>query len=278
MHDVNRCVFRLGVHGLRAGEMRSHGMTNPASPAAAQRRASMVGAAGAEGGAEVQTGRVRGQVQWRGSGWVWGGRPAALVLSAVVGLGAVAGEGAPVLRGLTPVTSDAIARTGVAVVPRQLRFEAAPSKEGVEMRLRSLEDDLHVRMDVLETKVRKSKEAADESWILMSSTLVLMMTISGLALFYGGLVRVQNVLATVMQSFAIACVITVLWIAVGYSLCFTEGSPIYGGYTRYRPSPPSVRAARAPTPPLEATEGQIDGFFSQLPYKCHPHRVASVGD
>jgi len=62
---------------------------------------------------------------------------------------------------------------------------------------------------------------------------VLMMTISGLALFYGGLVRVQNVLATVMQSFAIACLITVLWIAVGYSLCFTEGSVVYGSYQRF---------------------------------------------
>ena len=229
------------------GQMTSHGMTNTASPAAAQRRASMVGAAGSEVGAEVGTGRVRGQVQSRGSCWVWGGRPAVLVLSAVVGLGGVAGEGAPALQGLTPVTSDAIARTGVPVVQRQLQFEAAPGKDGVDMRLRALEDDLQVRMDVLETKVKKSKEAADESWILMSSTLVLMMTISGLALFYGGLVRVQNVLATVMQSFAIACIITVLWIAVGYSLCLTEGSPVYGGYSRYRPSPPPVRAARAPT-------------------------------
>jgi Amt family ammonium transporter len=59
-----------------------------------------------------------------------------------------------------------------------------------------------------------------------------MMTIPGLALFYGGMVRKMNVLATVMQSFAITCLVTVLWMVIGYSLAFTEGNPFFGGFGR----------------------------------------------
>ena len=59
--------------------------------------------------------------------------------------------------------------------------------------------------------------------MLTSTALVLMMTIPGLALFYGGMVRKKNVLATLMQSFAITCLVTVLWVIVGYSLAFTTG-------------------------------------------------------
>jgi len=65
--------------------------------------------------------------------------------------------------------------------------------------------------------------AGDTAWMLTSTALVLMMTIPGLALFYGGMVRRKNVLATVMQSFAAACLMTVLWMIAGYSLAFTDG-------------------------------------------------------
>ncbi|HEX2656256.1 MAG TPA: ammonium transporter [Xanthobacteraceae bacterium] len=64
--------------------------------------------------------------------------------------------------------------------------------------------------------------------MLTSTALVLLMTIPGLALFYGGMVRKKNVLATVMQSFAITCLVTVLWVVIGYSLAFTEGKPFFG--------------------------------------------------
>jgi len=75
--------------------------------------------------------------------------------------------------------------------------------------------------------------SGDTAWMLTSSALVLMMTIPGLALFYGGMVRKKNVLATLMQSFAIACLVTILWWAVGYSLAFTPGStPYLGGFSR----------------------------------------------
>src|SRR3954454_8115236 len=60
-------------------------------------------------------------------------------------------------------------------------------------------------------------DTGDTAWMLTSTALVLMMTIPGLALFYGGMVRKMNVLATVMHSFAITCLITVLWMVVGYS-------------------------------------------------------------
>ena len=75
-------------------------------------------------------------------------------------------------------------------------------------------------------------DTGDTAWMLTSTALVLMMTIPGLALFYGGMVRKMNVLTAVMQSFAITCLVTVLWYVVGYSLAFTEGTPYYGGFSR----------------------------------------------
>ncbi len=76
-------------------------------------------------------------------------------------------------------------------------------------------------------------DSGDTAWMLTSTALVLMMTIPGLALFYGGMVRKKNVLATVMQSFAITCLVTVLWMIVGYSWAFTEGSGYLGGNSRF---------------------------------------------
>src|SRR5256886_1507338 len=68
----------------------------------------------------------------------------------------------------------------------------------------------------------------DNAWMLTSSALVLMMTGPGLALFYGGLVRRKNVLATMMQSFAIMALISVLWALLGYSLAFGSGNSFVG--------------------------------------------------
>src|SRR6266849_1325296 len=75
-------------------------------------------------------------------------------------------------------------------------------------------------------------DSGDTAWMLTSTALVLMMTIPGLALFYGGMVRKMNVLATVMQSFAVTCLVTVLWMIVSYSLAFTPGNPFVGGLSR----------------------------------------------
>jgi len=74
--------------------------------------------------------------------------------------------------------------------------------------------------------------AADTAWILTATALVLMMTLPGLALFYAGMVRKKNVLATLMQSFAVCCLVSVLWMVVGYSLAFSPGSSFVGGFDR----------------------------------------------
>ncbi len=70
------------------------------------------------------------------------------------------------------------------------------------------------------------------AWMLTSTALVLLMTIPGLALFYGGMVRKKNVLGIMMQSFTIACLSSVLWMVVGYSLAFTGDNPFFGGFDR----------------------------------------------
>ena len=86
------------------------------------------------------------------------------------------------------------------------------------------------RIAVLEQQAAEAKNSADNAWMLTSSALVLMMTGPGLALFYGGLVRKKNVLGTMMQSFAMMAVITVLWAIVGYSLAFGTGNGFIGGF------------------------------------------------
>jgi len=85
------------------------------------------------------------------------------------------------------------------------------------------------RIAKLEQQVAEAKSSGDNAWMLTSSALVLMMTGPGLALFYGGLVRKKNVLGTMMQSFAMMALITVLWALFGYSLCFGSGNSFLGG-------------------------------------------------
>ncbi len=72
----------------------------------------------------------------------------------------------------------------------------------------------------------------DTAWMLASTALVLMMTVPGLALYYGGMVRKKNVLDTLAQSFVVTCLVTVLWYVIGYSLSFTNGTPWIGGLSR----------------------------------------------
>ena len=74
--------------------------------------------------------------------------------------------------------------------------------------------------------------AADTAWIIVATALVLFMTLPGLAMFYGGLVRARNVLSVFMHCFAIACLMSVLWLAVGYSIAFGEASPYFGGFSK----------------------------------------------
>lgn len=86
------------------------------------------------------------------------------------------------------------------------------------------------RIASLEAAVRSAQSAGDNAWMLTSAALVLMMTGPGLALFYGGLVRKKNVLGTMMQSFIMMALMTVLWAFVGYSLAFGEGGSFFGDF------------------------------------------------
>jgi len=99
----------------------------------------------------------------------------------------------------------------LAQIPSELQSSALQSKIGA-----------------LEAATQSAQSAGDNAWMLTSAALVLMMTGPGLALFYGGLVRRKNVLGTMMQSFMLMAVVTVLWAVVGYSLAFGEGLPFIG--------------------------------------------------
>ena len=90
--------------------------------------------------------------------------------------------------------------------------------------------DLGARLTAVETAAKAAQSAGDNAWMLVSSALVLMMTGPGLALFYGGLVRRKNVLGTMMQSFILMAVVTVLWAVVGYSLAFGGSGPFIGNF------------------------------------------------
>ena len=90
--------------------------------------------------------------------------------------------------------------------------------------------DTNARLARLEQQAADAKSSADNAWMLTSSALVLMMTGPGLALFYGGLVRKKNVLSTLMQSFALMAVVTVMWGLFSYSLSFGPGNSFIGGF------------------------------------------------
>jgi len=85
------------------------------------------------------------------------------------------------------------------------------------------------RLAQLERQVAEARSAGDNAWMLVSAALVLLMTGPGLALFYGGLVRKKNVLSTMMQSFAMMALVTVIWAVIGFSLCFANGTSFIGG-------------------------------------------------
>ena len=89
--------------------------------------------------------------------------------------------------------------------------------------------DLDKRLADLDKAVKSAQSAGDNAWMLTSAALVLMMTGPGLALFYSGLVRRKNVLGTMMHSFVLMGVVTILWAIVGYSMAFGEWRPFLGG-------------------------------------------------
>src|SRR6201994_1692832 len=104
------------------------------------------------------------------------------------------------------------------ILPGQIASPAAPSSSGA-----TSVDSQNDRLAKIEQQIADAKSSADNAWMLTSSALVLMMTGPGLALFYGGLVRKKNVLATMMQSFAMMAIVTTTWAIFGYTLAFGDG-------------------------------------------------------
>jgi ammonium transporter, Amt family len=90
--------------------------------------------------------------------------------------------------------------------------------------------DTQAQIAAIQQAVQSAQSAGDNAWMLTSAALVLLMTGPGLALFYGGLVRKKNILGTMMQSFAMMCLVSVLWAIVGYSLAFGHGNVFVGGF------------------------------------------------
>src|SRR5437764_15368779 len=86
------------------------------------------------------------------------------------------------------------------------------------------------RLNSLDAAAKAAQLSGDNAWMLTSAALVLMMTGPGLALFYGGLVRRKNVLSTMMHSFVLMAVVTVIWGVAGYSLAFGGSSPYFGNF------------------------------------------------
>lgn len=127
------------------------------------------------------------------------------------------------------------ARTATEVVPAMVIAPVLPAQrlaavERQAAEAKSSADNARNSADNAKNSADNAKSSADNAWMLMSAALVLLMTGPGLALFYGGLVRKKNVLDTMMQSFAMMAVVTVIWAVVGYSLAFGPGNGFIGGF------------------------------------------------
>ncbi|MBP0602682.1 ammonium transporter [Aeromonas sanarellii] len=93
-------------------------------------------------------------------------------------------------------------------------------------------EEVAAQADVVQAVATVTINKGDNTWLMVASALVILMSIPGLALFYGGLVRAKNMLSVLMQVFTLFCLITVLWVVYGYSLTFTEGGAFYGSFDK----------------------------------------------
>src|SRR6201989_2484371 len=124
----------------------------------------------------------------------------------------------------------------------------------------------------------------DHAWMLTSTVLVLLMTIPGLALFYGGLVRSKNMLSVLMQVFYTVCVVTVIWAVYGYSLAFTGGSDFIGGLSQaliigghtHSTGGFSKAFMMGVTPDSKAATFSVDANISELVYVCFQMTFAAI--
>lgn len=119
---------------------------------------------------------------------------------------------------------------GLAILLSFLIPQALFAEAGANSAVAQPTDAQSQRLLLLEQRVADAKSSADNAWMLTSAALVLMMTGPGLALFYGGLVRKKNVLATMVQSFTMMALITIVWALLGYSLAFGPGNSFIGAF------------------------------------------------
>jgi Amt family ammonium transporter len=117
----------------------------------------------------------------------------------------------------------ALPAAALAVAPD---LASAPSAPATQAQIAALQQAVHNA----QTASANAQSAGDNAWMLVSAALVLLMTGPGLALFYGGLVRKKNILGTMMQSFAMMGLVTIIWAVVGYSLAFGHGNAFIGGF------------------------------------------------
>lgn len=121
-----------------------------------------------------------------------------------------------------------LALVSIAFPVRSYAQSSAPPASGTTALRAAAASSSPEQMAKLEQQVAEARSSGDNAWMLVSAALVLMMTGPGLALFYGGLVRKKNVLATIMQSFTLMALVTVLWALFGYSLAFHAGTRYIG--------------------------------------------------
>lgn len=93
-------------------------------------------------------------------------------------------------------------------------------------------EEVAAQADVVQAATTVTINKGDNTWLMVAAALVILMSVPGLALFYGGLVRAKNMLSVLMQVFTLFCLITVLWVVYGYSLAFTEGGAFYGSFDK----------------------------------------------
>ena len=93
-------------------------------------------------------------------------------------------------------------------------------------------EEVAAQADVVQAAATVTINKGDNTWLMVAAALVILMSVPGLALFYGGLVRAKNMLSVLMQVFTLFCLITVLWVVYGYSLAFTEGGAFHGSFDK----------------------------------------------
>jgi Amt family ammonium transporter len=125
--------------------------------------------------------------------------------------------------GLAPL---AMAQASASVSQAPASINTAQAQQAQQAQIDALQKALQAE----QTASAKAQSAGDNAWMLVSAALVLLMTGPGLALFYGGLVRRKNILGTMMQSFAMMGLVTIIWAVCGYSLAFGHGNAFIGGF------------------------------------------------